>query len=472
MDPRLADGLLVALIAIAFLIPGVIQLTGAPRRLDLAIDGAQLVAVAYLAWLAVRAGRLIIPYVALGYLLLVLAGLATEAGPVATLASLRNFTLLPALALLLSSQPLGERPARLVGLSLLLLCGFEFLVTAGQALGPGDTDLIVGTFGPYANWVTGLVIPMASCLAIARYLQRARGSAGYLPLAAILPLFTIWTFVKADLLIVPAAVLTMLAVHVGVSACRRVALRRSVPAAAAMLASAVAIGAGYQIQDPASLSVFFNSSARSKYLNSAEIFDKPPKRQPSRRSLASRTGAGKRETSGRQARRRSGATPPVDTARPVPGRLTQYRMAAQAIDGGIGTFLLGRGLGVATSAENFGVKASEQSPEIEAASFTDFGTLLVERGWIGVALSVLIAVSLGLAAAIALGRAGPGRSWHGALLLSYPGVLCVMVAGALYANPFRNPATATAFWILTGLVLAAISSPRDTASRELGHHTA
>jgi hypothetical protein len=101
---------------------------------------------------------------------------------------------------------------------------------------------------------------------------------------------------------------------------------------------------------------------------------------------------------------------------PFPGRLTQWRMADREISTSSARRLFGEGLGSATVAENLGVAPEDLSPNAEAASYSDFGTLLVERGWTGVAAIALVAFILGLTA-LRIARRLPGRLWTTAFTL-------------------------------------------------------
>ncbi len=162
-----------------------------------------------------------------------------------------------------------------------------------------------------------------------------------------------------------------------------------------------------------------------------------------------------------------GASPPNATTshrgtRPlsVPGRETQYKTAARLIDGNPASFLFGNGLGATTYAENLGV---EQPPRAETiAGYSDFGTLIVELGWLGVLVVAACAIALGLGSFAAARRAAPA-TWTRALLIGYPGVLVTMAALAFFGTPFRNVGSATIFWLLTGLALASICNHRGSS---------
>ena len=141
-----------------------------------------------------------------------------------------------------------------------------------------------------------------------------------------------------------------------------------------------------------------------------------------------------------------GGTKPLRGTRPltnIPGRVTQYKTAARLIDGSPVSALFGNGLGATTYAENLGVEKPPRDERI--AGYGDFGTLVVELGWLG----VLVVGSCAAA------RRAAAASWTRALLIAYPGVLVSMGALAFFATPFRNIGSATIFWVLSGLVLSS-----------------
>jgi hypothetical protein len=146
----------------------------------------------------------------------------------------------------------------------------------------------------------------------------------------------------------------------------------------------------------------------------------------------------------------------------VPGRLDQYKTAARLIDGSPTSFLFGNGLGATTYAENLGVGPPSRAER--SAGYSDVGTLIVELGWLGVALALASAVALGVGS-LAAARRAKSASWTQALLIAYPGVLVAMVALAFFGAPFRNVGSATIFWLLTGLALASILGRPDRPAR-------
>ena len=50
--------------------------------------------------------------------------------------------------------------------------------------------------------------------------------------------------------------------------------------------------------------------------------------------------------------------------------------------------------------------------------------------------------------------------WTRSILIATPGVLVILAVGAVYASPFRNAATAVAFWLLMAFVLVPAVAPR------------
>jgi hypothetical protein len=146
------------------------------------------------------------------------------------------------------------------------------------------------------------------------------------------------------------------------------------------------------------------------------------------------------------------------SASPIPGRLDQYKSAARLINGSPASFLFGNGLGATTYADNLGVGPPSKAER--SAGYSDVGTLIVELGWLGVALAIASAVALGMGSLAAARRAKPA-SWTQALLIGYPGVLVTMVALAFFGAPFRNVGSATIFCLLTGLALASMLGRGD-----------
>lgn len=156
--------------------------------------------------------------------------------------------------------------------------------------------------------------------------------------------------------------------------------------------------------------------------------------------------------------------PAAAPAAPVPGRLTQWRMAEDAISGSAASELFGTGLGAATVADGLGVQTQDLSPDAAAASYSDFGTLLVERGWVGVGLVSLFALALVLAA-LRLFRSLPSGCWTTAYTTAVPGAVAVMAAYGMIADQLRNRAAALTFWLIVALGLSPLLERARSAAR-------
>jgi hypothetical protein len=140
----------------------------------------------------------------------------------------------------------------------------------------------------------------------------------------------------------------------------------------------------------------------------------------------------------------------------VPGRLTQWRMARDAISTSLGRRLFGEGLGAATAATHLGLKTASLPSDNAAASYSDFGNLLVERGWVGVAIVAAIAAAL-VAAAIALLRTLPPGRWTTAVTAAIPGVVLLMAMYGMISVPLRSRPSALTFWLVLALGLGPLS---------------
>jgi hypothetical protein len=421
---RDSDGVTLAvagLLVLAWCVEGFLDLTGLPHRLDVVVDASE---VLLCVWLAVRLLRdrafPRIPILVGLYVVWVLAGFATHAPAGAVITAARNLLLLPALAFLLAASGTTERRARALVVTLVGLSAFELILTVGQAVRFSDADKIVGTFGFAANAATAAALLMTSCVAVAGYLVRAPFGTAALVAGAVFPLFSAWASVKLVPFLLAIAVG---AVAIAVLVFRRTTWRRAAAAiATALLASGFVIGY-YAAFRPDSYAALFHSDARAKYLKTSSIH---------------------------------GATRNPNGTPRVTGRSTQWRRARHEISGSPTTEVFGKGLGTATVAENLGVYPKDLSRDARLASYSDFGTLLVERGWSGIAIVALLAIalvwtSLRIIAASALGR------WTTALTAAVPGVVCVMAAYGPFAEQFRNTAAALTFWVL----VAAGLSPRE-----------
>jgi hypothetical protein len=309
-------------------------------------------------------------------------------------------------------------------------------VTGIQGIGvDGDhADFIVGTMGSWNGWVVGVVATMTSAIAVSRYLLRGREAWPWLALAIVLPWFTLWALVKAELALAPAAF--------GASILAYVIFRRDRSwrrAGVAALAAVISIGTIVGVYGARhQLGAFTDSTVRDSYLKDASFYgDNPTGPRP-----------GGKKSGGKKAASTQPKKPPPAT----PGRVTQWKDALHVAQESPRDFVVGHGLGSATYAENLGIHPSRDK-RIVTASLNSFGTLVVERGFLGLLIVGLCAIALGLAALRLIPRA-PSGEWRSAVALGFPGALLVMIGGALYASPFQEPAPNITFWLLTSIVLS------------------
>jgi hypothetical protein len=438
----------VSLLALAVLLPGVLIVTGLPGGIEAIIDLAAVGIGLGLVTIIIRDRiPVAVPLVVTVYLGLIVIGAVNADELDRMVVAVRNFLLLPTLALLLAMVGSTETRNRLVLQATLGLVAFEFLLTIVQALTIDNVDLIVGTFGDFAGSSMAFAIEVGACIALALVATRIGHARIWVPFALVVCLAMIWASIRLGPIAVPAAIL---AVAVAVSwlsfkghGDTATPWRMPTAIAGVALASAIVLFAGFAIFRPFDFALFVDSEKRGTYLEEANIpvAGGDPSRPDEVALPKSTTG--------------------VDQ---VPGRFQQYRVAARIAAEKPSTFVIGHGLGATTYAENLGIPEPEEE-DFVVVGFSDAGTLLVELGWLGVAIVVLLAVILGLAAIREAGHAPPA-SWTRALLVAYPGILVAMVAAAFVGNPFRNIGSAALFWILTGLVLASIlgRGPRDKAA--------
>lgn len=406
------------LLTLTWLIEGFLALAGLPHRLDVVVDGTEVLVCVWLAVRLLRGGAIPrVPILVGLYAVWVLLGLDTHAPAGAAITSARNFLLLPTLAFLVAASGTNERRARIVSYALLALATFEVALTILQSFRFTNADRIVGTFGNAANAATAAAILMTVSVGIAGFLVNAPGATAGLAAAIALPLFAAWAAVKLVPFVLPLAVVAVALLAV---LRRRTTWRRVVTAlAASAVASGLIIGY-YAAYRPDSFAALFHTSARAKYLRSASVL---------------------------------GTTLNPNGTQHLTGRLTQWRTANREISGSTRTKLFGKGLGTATVAENVGVYPKDLTPGARLASFSDFGTLLVERGWSGIAAVALFAIAL-VVAAWRLVALLPAAQWTTAFTVAVPGVVCVMAAYGPFAEELRNAAAAFTFWLVVALGLS------------------
>ena len=268
---------LVALLAIAVLVQGIVVALGLPHRVELLGDVAAAVLLVWTLLVVVRTRATIaLPYLAVALAaLLVVAALRSD-DFLRLVVSARNFVLLPTLALAIAVLGAREARNRAVLLSVVLLAVVEFAVTIVQALTIDNEDLVVGTFGDFSGPSTAFAILAGACLALGVFAARA-GGAWWLGVAVVLPLFSIWAAIRAVVPIAPAA-----AAAVAVTAWwasspappHGRSWRRPAAVAAAALVGGIAVVSGYAIARPQDFDLFTNPSERSAYLDNANVYSR------------------------------------------------------------------------------------------------------------------------------------------------------------------------------------------------------
>jgi hypothetical protein len=456
IDAAGIDAACVLVVVVAVLINGIVVLLGLPHRFELVGDAAAAALLVLAAVCVIRAGSPIrLPHLAIAFAVLLVIAAARSDDFLRLVVSARNFVLLPALALALAALGSSERRNRAVLLTVVGLMVVEFGVTIVQALTLSDVDLVVGTFGDYNGPQAAFALVAGGCLAFGVYAAGA-GRLWWLALGAALPLFSIWAAIRIVPLVVPCAAgaVTVAAWWAWRGAPeRRWRVRRPVVIGAAAVFAAAVLLAGYAIARPSDFQLLTNSQVRQSYLQSSQFYAGAKHKH---KATHEHKTTHKNNATHKPGHRANGKRKP--RSRQVPGRLTQYKAAENLIERSPASFLFGAGLGKTTYAVNLGVhKPAERGAQL--AGYSDFGTLLVELGWLGIAVTAGCAVGLGLGCLAGARRAPPG-SWTRALLIGYPGVLTAMAALSFEGAPFRNEGSATIFWVLTGLVLASILEPR------------
>lgn len=142
---------------------------------------------------------------------------------------------------------------------------------------------------------------------------------------------------------------------------------------------------------------------------------------------------------------------------PLPGHLTLLRTVVRGLSGSITHELFGFGLGSARLP--LYVNTADLTPQ-EAGTQSDAGTLLIERGWSGVAVVAVIAILL-VILSVRLAT-GPGTGgWPSAFRLAVPGAITAMGAYALLGAMLQNHTAAITFWIILGLGLSFRAGAAD-----------
>lgn len=457
IESRVFDRGLVALLALAVLLPGILAAFELPGGLEVLAD---LVAVGLLCSsmaVAIRSGRpIVLPFLALLYLAVLLGAAAVADDLPRLVVAAKNFLLLPGLALALAMLGESEDRNRSAVLAVIGLVGIQFLVTIIQSLTLEDFDLVVGTFGDYSGPSTAFALQAGAVLALAAYFRS--GAVGWLALTLLLPLASVWGVIRLVPLVFPLACLAVAVAAAwarGGGAGAPVRRSRVAGVAGGALVASVALWVTFAVAKPFDFGLFTDQGARATYFETADT--SAPAREPAAETGGS-NGPKTRPAGGSKAQETAPA-PASKAPEPVPGRGAQYRIARELVSESPATFVLGVGLGATSYAENIGVEMPANK-DLEVAGYSDAGTLLVETGWLGVIVATVIASALGLSSIAAARRARSG-SWTQALLVAYPGIIVAMAAGVFHGAVFRNIGSATIFWVLTGLVLSVVINRRS-----------
>lgn len=266
---------LVLLVVAAVVLAGAWTYVGLPGGAEgKLIDAAEAIICLWLAVLAIRARRFgVLGSVGL-YIAWVLSGVIYTEAPSAGISSdLRNWLLLPVLAVLLACRGPSESRARALMSTLLTLGMLNFLLTIVQALvAPAplrdNTDSIVGTFGASAQSLMGVSFLLIASLGVAGYLIGARHGRTALVVALVLPLFSAWGVAKLVTVAVPAVVLVtgLVAYLVGKTTLRRAGMAVGV----AVISSALVL-ASYAIWYPGALKTFASFTNFGRYASNGSL---------------------------------------------------------------------------------------------------------------------------------------------------------------------------------------------------------
>jgi hypothetical protein len=147
----------------------------------------------------------------------------------------------------------------------------------------------------------------------------------------------------------------------------------------------------------------------------------------------------------------------------LPGHYDLLKTAMTGVsDAGVTHALFGFGLGSAGSGRlAHVVDAAHLTPQ-QAGSYSDLGTLVVERGWSGVVVVALLAVFLVILGFRLSARSAGVGGWATAFRLAVPGAILTLAVYALIGDFLQTYSSALTFWIIIGLGLGAMRS--DPAS--------
>jgi hypothetical protein len=141
----------------------------------------------------------------------------------------------------------------------------------------------------------------------------------------------------------------------------------------------------------------------------------------------------------------------------LPGRAEQLRLAERrSHDGSVADLLIGDGMG--TSKLDPSITDPNAVPYPERTGETWIGRVLTECGWVGL---VAFFGLLGWLTILAWRLWSRTSSEEVAILaLAFPVITALTVAGAAYTTILDVRAYSVAFWVLTGLLVGAVSADR------------
>jgi hypothetical protein len=155
-------------------------------------------------------------------------------------------------------------------------------------------------------------------------------------------------------------------------------------------------------------------------------------------------------------RRPPGSQPTPLLIGALPGHLWLLKTSIRGLSGSLTRELFGFGLGAARLPPNF--NPVHITPQ-EAATESDAGTLVIERGWIGVTVVAVIALGLAILSLWLTARSRSGQ-WTTAFRLAVPAAIVTMAAYGTLGAMLQNHSAALTFWIILALGVSLGSEPR------------
>jgi hypothetical protein len=346
--------------------------------------------------------------------------------------ALLKYMLVPALAIVTAVAARDVAVRRRIVVVLLLGATAETVAVCGQVAAAHfhpRTDTIVGTLGGSNANVLGLVMVPAAVVCFALAVEKVWRPRLLMLLAILVGLCGVLSQSRATLVFLPAGFGAVLLTY-GFSRYRSRGARRALALLLPVTLGAPLIVAAYHAMYPTGLSSLTSVSRIEQYL------------------LTQRPGGA------------------------LPGYGVQLQLAVdQAISADLPTALTGSGLGTSSvtgvdrvaSGPGYTVtsamtatKTDDLYPFVSARARSGgiwTGRLLIETGWIGVALFVALLGWIVLLACRTRNRAPPGSLDRG-ILAALPGLAAVTLLGAFYASVLSVPPYILFFSSLVGVGLA------------------